>query len=64
MVVAAVVAGLLAATPIAASAQVETNAITIDPERLLELQAGESYGPSDEGFTPRKISFANLNGRM
>jgi two-component system sensor histidine kinase ChvG len=33
---------------IAASATVETDAITIDPERLLELQAGESYGPSDE----------------
>ena len=33
---------------IAASATVETNAITIDPERLLELQAGESYGPSDD----------------
>ena len=33
---------------IAASATVETDSITIDPERLLELQAGESYGPSDE----------------
>jgi two-component system sensor histidine kinase ChvG len=33
---------------IAASATVETDAITIDPERLLELQAGESYGPTDE----------------
>ncbi|MEO8882393.1 MAG: sensor histidine kinase [Devosia sp.] len=33
---------------IAASATVETNSITIDPERLLELQAGQSYGPSDE----------------
>jgi two-component system sensor histidine kinase ChvG len=32
---------------IAASATVETDAITIDPERLLELQAGESYGPPD-----------------
>ena len=30
---------------IAASATVETDAITIDPDRLLELQAGESYGP-------------------
>ncbi|MGB8109901.1 MAG: sensor N-terminal transmembrane domain-containing protein, partial [Pseudolabrys sp.] len=29
---------------IAASATVETDSITIDPERLLELQAGESYG--------------------
>ena len=33
---------------IAASATVESDAVTIDPERLLELQAGESYGPSDE----------------
>ena len=33
---------------IAASATVETDSLTIDPERLLELQAGESYGPSDD----------------
>src|SRR5579872_2965236 len=33
---------------IAASATVETNSITIDPERLLELQNGESYGPTDD----------------
>ncbi|HVV62713.1 MAG TPA: sensor histidine kinase [Pseudolabrys sp.] len=36
---------------IAASATVETNSITIDPERLLELQNGESYGPSDEALS-------------
>jgi two-component system sensor histidine kinase ChvG len=35
---------------IAASATVETDAITIDPDRLLELQAGESYGPPDESL--------------
>ncbi|MGH6682973.1 MAG: stimulus-sensing domain-containing protein [Pseudolabrys sp.] len=40
---------------IAASATVETDSITIDPERLLELQAGESYGPSDE--TQSSIEF-------
>jgi two-component system, OmpR family, sensor histidine kinase ChvG len=34
---------------IAASATVESDAVTIDPERLLELQAGESYGPADDG---------------
>jgi len=34
---------------IAASATVESDAVTIDPERLLELQAGQSYGPADEG---------------
>ena len=33
---------------IAASATVETDSITIDPDRLLELQAGESYGPTDD----------------
>ncbi len=36
---------------IAASATVETDSITIDPERLLELQAGESYGPSDDALS-------------
>jgi two-component system sensor histidine kinase ChvG len=39
------------AAAIAASATVETDAITIDPERLLELQAGESYGPSEDSFS-------------
>ncbi|GIK81153.1 MAG: histidine kinase [Alphaproteobacteria bacterium] len=33
---------------IAASATVETDSITIDPEKLLELQTGESYGPPDD----------------
>jgi two-component system sensor histidine kinase ChvG len=36
---------------IAASATVDTDAITIDPDRLLELQAGESYGPSDDSLS-------------
>ncbi|NER81638.1 MAG: histidine kinase, partial [Leptolyngbya sp. SIO1D8] len=35
---------------IAASASVETDAILIDPEKLLELQAGESIVPSVDGF--------------
>jgi two-component system, OmpR family, sensor histidine kinase ChvG len=35
---------------IAASATVETDTISIDPDRLLELQAGESYGPSDDAL--------------
>lgn len=42
------VQGEIIASAIAASATVETNTITVDPERLLELQAGESYGPADE----------------
>jgi len=33
---------------IAASATVQTNSITIDPDRLLDLKTGESYGPSDD----------------
>jgi two-component system sensor histidine kinase ChvG len=33
---------------IAASATVETNAITVDPDRLLDLKPGETYGPTDE----------------
>jgi hypothetical protein len=42
------VQGEIIAGAIAASATVETDAITIDPDRLLELQTGESYGPIDE----------------
>jgi len=33
---------------IAASATVETNAITVDPDRLLDLKPGETYGPTEE----------------
>jgi two-component system sensor histidine kinase ChvG len=33
---------------IAASATVETNAITIDPDRLLDLKPGESYGAPED----------------
>lgn len=46
------VQGEIIAAAIASSAQVETHSITVDPDRLLELQAGESYGPSEEGFAP------------
>ncbi len=38
--------GEIIAGAIAASATVETDAITIDPEKLLELQAGESLPPA------------------
>jgi two-component system, OmpR family, sensor histidine kinase ChvG len=38
--------GEIIAGAIAASATVETNSITIDPEKLLELQAGESLPPA------------------
>jgi len=43
-----VVQGEIIAGAIGAPATVETDAITIDPDRLLELQTGESYGPLDE----------------
>ena len=43
------VQGEIIAGAIAASATVETDAITIDPEKLLELQLGESYGPPEDG---------------
>lgn len=42
--------GEIIAGAIAASASVETNAILIDPEKLLELQAGESIVPSVDGL--------------
>ncbi len=40
--------GEIIAGAIAASATVETNSISIDPEKLLELQAGESLGPGSD----------------
>ena len=42
------VQGEIIASAIAASATVETDTITLDPDKLLELQTGESYGPQDE----------------
>jgi two-component system, OmpR family, sensor histidine kinase ChvG len=45
------VQGEIIAGAVAASATVETDAITIDAERLLELQAGQSYGPSEEALS-------------
>ena len=36
---------------IAASATVETNAITIDPDRLLDLKPGETYGATDDALS-------------
>ena len=36
---------------IAASATVETNTITVDPDRLLELKPGETYGPPDDALS-------------
>ena len=56
------VQGEIIAGAIAASATVETDTITIDPERLLELQAGESYGPPTRrcpGSSSRSIRSAS-----
>ena len=36
---------------IAASATADIDAVQIDPDRLLELRAGESYGPTDEALS-------------
>ena len=38
---------------IAASATVETDSITIDPDRLLELQLGETLGPDESASSAR-----------
>ena len=43
--------GEIIAGALAASATVETDTITIDPERLLDLQAGQSYGPNEEALS-------------
>jgi two-component system sensor histidine kinase ChvG len=42
------VQGEIISGAIASSANVDIDTITIDPQRLLELQAGESYDPSDD----------------
>ena len=42
--------GEIIAGAIAASATVDTNSINIDPEKLLELQAGESISPSNDSI--------------
>jgi two-component system sensor histidine kinase ChvG len=45
------VQGEIIAGAIAASATADSDAITIDPERLLELAPGESYDPSEESLS-------------
>src|SRR6195256_5709615 len=45
------VQGEIIAGAIAASATVDSDAITIDPERLLELAPGESYDPTEESLS-------------
>jgi two-component system sensor histidine kinase ChvG len=43
--------GEIIAGAIAAQATVETDSITLDPDKLLELQPGQSYGPNDEALS-------------
>src|SRR5712672_1380552 len=45
------VQGEIMAAAIAASATVDPDTITIDPERLLELQPGETYDPTEESLS-------------
>jgi two-component system sensor histidine kinase ChvG len=40
--------GEIIAGAIASSATADNNTLMVDPEKLLELQAGESYGPEEE----------------
>jgi two-component system, OmpR family, sensor histidine kinase ChvG len=42
--------GEIIAAAIAASASVSTDSITVDPEKLLELQAGQTISPTDDSI--------------
>ena len=44
--------GEIIAGAIAASATVDTDAIAIDPDKLLQMQAGETSGLGDEALSP------------
>src|SRR5215203_234455 len=48
--------GEIIAGAIAASASVETDTITIDPDRLLQMHAGETSGLGDEVASPLEFS--------
>jgi len=51
-----VVQGEIIAGAIAASGTADTYGTVIDPDRLLELQPGENYGPIDEGLSGLEFS--------
>jgi two-component system sensor histidine kinase ChvG len=44
--------GEIIAAAIAASATADTRALTVDPDKLLELKAGETYGPGEDILAP------------
>jgi two-component system sensor histidine kinase ChvG len=48
--------GEIVAAAIASSATVDTDAITIDPDRLLQLQAGETLQPGEDVISPLEFS--------
>jgi two-component system sensor histidine kinase ChvG len=48
--------GEIIAGAIAASATVETDSITTDPDRLLQMQAGETAGPAEDTQSPLEFS--------
>ena len=48
--------GEIIAAAIASSATVETDSIAVDPEKLLQLAPGQSYGPSDEASPSLEFS--------
>ena len=48
--------GEIIAGAIAASAMADTDTVTIDPDKLLQLQAGESYGLNDDTQSPLEFS--------
>jgi two-component system sensor histidine kinase ChvG len=48
--------GEIIAGAIASSATVDTDSITIDPDKLLQLQAGESLGPGEDSQTEFSIN--------
>ena len=50
------VQGEIIAASIAASATGDTRALTLDPNRLLELRPGESYGPTEEAMSALEFS--------
>jgi two-component system sensor histidine kinase ChvG len=43
--------GEVIARAIAATGTTETNGVTIDPDRLLDLKAGETFGPTDDALS-------------
>jgi two-component system sensor histidine kinase ChvG len=48
--------GHIIAASVAASATIDTDAISVDPDKLLQLQAGESLGLNEETQSPLEFS--------